>query len=360
MTSELRTALEDQLGAARVPPGDVARALRQGNRRRRLRRTVATAAVGAVAVAVGFAAARLSAPEVNTEVIDPAGVGQLDFSAGLRAYADPGGSIFLGGRELDASDLEYLDTDATATSAGLVFYDRGRPMLLAESGEVRALMEGAVEVQDDFHPTAKADSTAPLVAWATLRDGVATITVHDLASDTVVDSLDVDCGDCADLVIEALDDRVVLFRTDEETRMWEVGDESSQSFADAGTQVADLRNGVLLHDGPAPTSTASERFLAVRAPVDAQLTFDGRHVLNWSSLLQNTRSGEPPIRLEVGPEEGLGFWNIDTDGSVLVASLAGKYPDFVVHDCEIPSGECTKLGPLTPTGGDPMFIGNDM
>jgi hypothetical protein len=31
-----------------------------------------------------------------------------------------------------------------------------------------------------------------------------------------------------------------------------------------------------------------------------------------------------------------------------------------VFDCEVPSGRCAEVGPLVPTGGDPMFIGNDM
>ena len=50
---------------------------------------------------------------------------------------------------------------------------------------------------------------------------------------------------------------------------------------------------------------------------------------------------------------------MDTDGSMLVAH-AKRYPHFTVYDCEVPSGACTELGPLKPTGGDPMFIGNDM
>ncbi len=241
MTRELRTALEQQLNATRVPPGDLDRAIREGNRRRRSRRAAGVVVAGAAVVAVGFAAARLGAPEVNTEVIDPASLGPLDFSDGLRAYADPGGSIFLGGREFPAAELQYLDTDATATPYGVVFYDRGRPMLLAESGDFRPLVDGPVEFHDGFHPTAKADSTAPLVAWATLRDGIATMAVHDMARDDEVDALEVDCGDCDDLVIDALDDGVVLFRTGDETRIWRVGEEQSASFAGGGTRVADLR-----------------------------------------------------------------------------------------------------------------------
>ena len=57
----------------------------------------------------------------------------------------------------------------------------------------------------------------------------------------------------------------------------------------------------------------------VKAPVDATLTFDGRYVLDWSSRLRST-DGSPDLVLEKGPEKGLGFWAIDSDGSVLVAN----------------------------------------
>ena len=66
--------------------------------------------------------------------------------------------------------------------------------------------------------------------------------------------------------------------------------------------------------------------------------------------------------LEQGPTEqnALGFWAIDSDGSVLVAGPDGKYPHYLVYDCEVPSGACEELGPLVTTGGDPEFIGVDM
>lgn len=123
-----------------------------------------------------------------------------------------------------------------------------------------------------------------------------------------------------------------------------------------------MRNGTLLYDGPAPTGSDADRYLMTQAPVDATLTFDGRYVLDWSSTLRPVHAEDEPVRLEVGPHQrgALGFWAIDTDGSVLVAALAGKYPNYLVSDCEVPSGACVDVGPLKPTGGDPMFIGVDM
>jgi hypothetical protein len=235
-------------------------------------------------------------------------------------------------------------------------------MLLGEQGEVTALVEGPVESSEGFHPTAKADSRAPLVAWATLRDGTATLTVRDMSTGEEAGALDVACGDCDDLVIEALDEGFVFFRTSEGTRIWEVGRDVSFAFAGPQTRVVDVRSGVLLYDGPAPRSVYADRYLTFRAPIDAQLTFDGRYILNWSSVLQPTGTTGNPVRLEEGPtkEGALGFWTVDTDGSVLVATLTGKYPEYTVFDCEVPSGRCAEVGPLEPTGGDPMFVGNDM
>ena len=364
MSTLLRDALEERLSTLTPPAGDAARARLEGTRLRRRRRATAVAGAAAVVGACVLSLTQLvgsPGPSTNDTVRDYPALGRLDFSEGLRAYADPGGTIWLGGREFDASRLDYLDTDAVATPYGVVFYDDGRPLILGEDGEVQALVEGPVDAAAGFHPTAKADSVSPQVAFATRRDGVATITVRDLRTGEDAAALDVECGDCADLVIDALDDGVLLYRTGEETRFWEVGADTTSAFAGSGTRVGDLRGGTLLYDGPAPSGPEAGRFLALPAPVDATLTFDGRHVLDWSSTLRPTSTSDRPVVLEKGPRgKGLGFWALDTDGSVLVAALTGQYPEYTVFDCQVPSGRCQALGPLTPTGGDPMFIGSDM
>jgi len=67
--------------------------------------------------------------------------------------------------------------------------------------------------------------------------------------------------------------------------------------------------------------------------------------------------------LEQGPTKqyALGFWAIDSDGSVLVArpDEARGYPHYRVYDCAVPTGACEELGPLVTRGGDPEFIGVD-
>lgn len=362
MSTDLRTALTEHLDSVTPPAGDLDLVVRSGTRRRR-RRRVAVSAVSVVTVAVTafVASERLGDAVDDSLAADYPSLGAMDFSHGLRAYADPGREIHLGGRTFDASDLAFLDTDAVATPYGVVFYDGGRPMLLAESGEVSPLVEGPVEARSGFHPTAKMDSTSPQVGFATLHDGVATVTVRDLRTGEDVASHDVECGTCGDLVIDALDGGALFYRTGDGTMLWDVDEATTEPFAGSETRIADVRAGVVLFDGEAPGTNASRAWLLVRGAIDAQLTFDGRHILSWSSRLQPTQPGIEPVVLDAGPQqEGrLGFWTVDTDGSILVAAPGG-YPDFTVFDCEVPSGTCAEVGPLTPEGGDPMFIGNDM
>jgi len=355
-TTDLRRALEADLSAVVPPPGDLARATREGRRiRRRRRATAATAAVVAAA-AVTVVAVQVTG---GTTVRDPhpvAPLGRLDFSEGLRAYAAPGAEIHLGGRTFPASRMQFLDTDATATPYGVLFYDAGVPRLLGESGEVTDLEPGADTSSSHF--TSKVDSQGPLVAYGVVRDGQPTVTVRNLATDEVVGRHDIS----RDTVIDGLDAGVVLLRTPDGTTTWDSRTDAVQELAGRETRVADVRNGVILYDGSAPDGAAAAAYRLVKGAVDAQLTYDGQHVLDWSSVLQPTEPGGEPVRLEQGPAQrgALGFWAVDTDGSVLVATVTHRYPHYDVFDCEVPAGNCVKLGPLVARHGDPMFIGADM
>lgn len=361
-TTDLRELLERRIDDITPPAGDLAGARTTGRRIRRRRRTVTGTVAAAAVVAVGATALAVG---TGTDDGGPAGadrtgddaqyaaLGALDFSNGARAYGETSGRfIHLGGRRFPARDLEWLDTDAVATSEGVVFYDRGRPMLLEPSGDFSVLDDAPITRADAFHPTAKADGS--VVAWATLHDGTATITVHDLATGEDVASTDADCTGCRDLVIDAIDDGVVFVRDGDGTRTWDSATGEWADFAGPRTSVADVRNGVVLYDGPAPAEPGDWRLVA--GAIDAQLTFDGGHVLSWSSTLAPTTPDGAPIVL---PEGGAaGQWNIDSDGSILVFA----YHDggtTSLHDCEVPSGDCEEL-PVPEGDADVMFIGNDM
>lgn len=353
--TELRTVLEENLAAAVVPPGDPGRAVAEGRHLRRRRRQLGALAVASVVllIAGGIALLQGGSPTTDSTRIDP--VGRMDFSEGLRAYADPGVEIHLGGRTFPAGTLDFLDTDATATPYGVVFYDDGVPKLLDESGRVDDLEPGADTA--DHHPTAKVDSQRPFVAYGTTTDGTAEVVVRDLASDEVVARHEV----ANSTVIDGIDAGVVFLRTDEGTSVWDSTTGDEKSLAGRRTRVADVRNGVLLYDGPSPDGPAATSYRLVKGAIDAQLTYDGAYLLSWSNRLESTEGGAPVVlddgRTGAGP--GYGFWAVDTDGSILWAVPGGR-SSSTVFDCDVPSGRCTELGPLSTRGGDPEFIGVDM
>ncbi len=360
--SDVRDALHERLDSLDVPTGDLARARAEGDRMRRRRHGVAAAATASVGVAVvalvaalGGGASDVGRPETAREPAAVAPLGPLDLDGGLRAYLSPDGSeIHLGGRTFAKTDLEGIDTDAAATSQGLAYYAQGVPFLLDGSGESRPLEPGA-EPGGDFSPTAKSDAGGRTVAYGAVLEGRSTVVVRDLESNEAAYR-----EVSADTRIDGLDGGVVVLGDDTGTSLWDTTDDTVSALGGPRTRVADFRGGVVLYDGPAPAGPASADYRLVPGAIDSQLSFDGEHVLGWSGTLAPTRPGGRPIVLDQGPrDQGYAFWTFDTDGSVLLQVPArGSMAD--VWDCVVPSGRCEALDPVKVTGGDPMFIGNDM
>lgn len=345
MTTLLSDVLHEELDRVTVPPGDLAGVRRRGGRIRGVRRAAAGGAVAAVvALAVG-----LTQLGGSPGLRGIAPVGRLDYSHGLRAYADPGVVLHLGGRAIPYGDLQGLDTDAAATPDGIVYYRHGVPFLLEESGESRALEPDAEPAS--FGPTAKADSVHDWVAYGAVLDGRPSVVVRDTGTGEEIAHREVG----PDTVIDALDNGVVMLRDGAGTVAWDTASDTVQEVAGPKTRVADLRGSVLLYDGPRPDGPGAGTYRLVRGAIDAQLTFDGQYVLSWSSVLESTGSGGP-LRLDLPKESG--FFAVDTDGSIL-AVVGGQGPRAIVYDCE-ETGTCEKLGLLSGRGGDPEFIGNDM
>ncbi|MBF4766483.1 hypothetical protein ISU10_01725 [Nocardioides agariphilus] len=360
LDTQLRDLLDERLEAVAPPGGNMGSAVARGRVLRRRRRLLTGGAGAAALVAVAAVGAALmtgsgGGPRPDTAV-EP--LGQMDFSHGLQAYGDPGYTLHIGGRTVDASGLEWLDTDAVATEQGVVYYARGDLLLVQEDGTTKTLDKGA-RTPGRFRPTAKADASEPLVAYALEQDDAVVLKVIDTARDKVVASRVLDCGSCRGLVIDGIDSGAVFVRDADGTSIWRYGDSDELvPFAGSKTRVADVRSGTVLYDGPAPDTAESSSWHLVRGAIDAQLTYDGKYVLYWSSTLEPTDPSGSPVVLEQPPGKRSGFWSIDTDGTVLVAA-----PDkngFTIYDCEVPAGACEELGPLDPKGGDPMFIGNDM
>jgi hypothetical protein len=181
--------------------------------------------------------------------------------------------------------------------------------------------------------------------------------VIDTSNARVEATRELDCSvPCHGLVIDGIDSGSVFVRTSEGTQVWAYGeDEALAPFAGPKTNVADARNGVVLYTGPKPDGEAAAAWSLVAGQIDARLTYDGRHVLYWSSRLVPTDPAGQAITLGPGSVKDASFFTIDTDGSVLAITAQHR-----VYDCVVPSGACEEIGEVTSKGGDPMFIGNDM
>jgi hypothetical protein len=361
---QLRAAIDEHVGAAPVPPADLDAVRSRGQAVRRRRTTGLAAAAVVLVVTVGGAVAALDGSADRTRSDAPEPITGLDYSSGLRAFASPDadGELWLGGRAMPRRERAYLDTDAVATSFGLVWFDRAEgATLLREDGTEEPLGTGPASGLPGFRPSAKADASRPWVALTSAGDDAVTVHVYDGEAGRVVATTDAPCGDRpkCQVTVDSLDQGMVFLRQADGTVVWDVERDTLTPFGPPDLRVADVRNGRVLWTGarpdPGPRSPVAGWPLT-EGEIDAELSYDGRHVLYWSPVLEPTEPGGEPVRLDV---DGAIWFTFDTDGSVLAASQ-GRGSSAVVHDCEVPSGRCTEIGTIATRSGDPMFIGNDM
>jgi len=377
LEEQLRRSIADRLDQVVASP-DLPAVVARGRARRRLRwagaAMASTLALGAGAFAVQSLAGSGSVPagaDPRPEEFAP--VGQLDFTEGLRAYMspDPDGELWLGGRSFPVGSLEHIDTDATATPYGMLYFDRDqRAHLLREDGTDTPLAAAPETPSQDFHPSSKADARLPLVAWTEHGESAVTVRLYDLRAEDAVDSIVVACtpATCADVSVDAVDQGLVFVATAKGTYVWDPGAGGETRWTllgGPGTRVADARDKRILYTGPTPTPTPDgpidSSWSFTKGAIDAQLSFDGSHVLYWSTRLEPTTQDGEPIQLDVRAGD-LVWVTFDTDGSVLVAvpDAGSRGMTSTVSDCEMPSGLCTELGEVKTENGDPVFIGNDM
>jgi hypothetical protein len=369
---QLTDTIEHQLSTVTQPAPDLPGAVRRGRRIRRRRSLVAFALpVAAVtvltAVALGTAGTESTPPEAGSGPEKFAPVGMLDYSEGLRAFASPDadGQVSIGGKSFPVKDKGYLDTDATATPFGLVFFDRaGQAHLLAQDGTDRTLAPAPTRKGAHVRLSAKADVRLPLVAFTQPgADGVAVL-LSNLDTARPVDRIDVPCAgsECEKVRVDALDQGLVFVRTGAGTFVWDPDARQDAQWTLLGKgafRVADARDGHVLWSAapaePAADSPVSD-WKFIRGEIDAELSHDGRHVLYWSARLKPTTPAGRTIELSVKDAIWFAF---DTDGSVL-AAVGGVGQRSTVYDCELPSGACERIGSVSTNSGDPMFIGTDM
>jgi hypothetical protein len=162
--------------------------------------------------------------------------------------------------------------------------------------------------------------------------------------------------------VDGVDRGLVFVRTGEGTFVWNSGARGEKRWTLLGKgdfRVADVRSARVLWSGAPPTPVPDSPVADwnfTRGQIDAELSYDGRHVLYWSSILKPTEPGARTIRLKV---TDAGWFTFDTDGSVLAAAT-GPDQRSLVYDCELPSGACERIGSVSTRSGDPMFIGHDM
>ena len=376
----LTRTVADQVSKVPVPPPDLAGIRRRGRARRRPRMVGMVAAVAMASYGAFLIGQAIDKPDgqeatqgqdLQPQRFDP--VGSLNYAHGLRAFASPDedGDLSLGGRLFAQEDMGYLDTDATATPHGLVFFDRAQQAhLLREDGTDATLAPAPTGSVEHFRASSKADARLPLVAFTQPGDDGVQVLLHDLDTGRTVDTAQVPCSesDCQDVVVDGLDDGLVFVRTSEGTYVWNPdasGDDNWTLLGEGMFRVADVRNHRILWAYAAPSPAPDSPVAAwnfTEGEIDAQLSFDGEHVLSWSRTLQPTTPDGTTITLAV---EDAQWFTFDTDGSVLAAASRGQTGPTgvgvgIFYDCEIPSGTCTEIGTVTTQSGDPVFIGNDM
>ena len=353
--------IERHVDAVEAPRIDLAAVRRVGRRRARVR-TGLVAACLALLVGGGAYAVTVDRDGSHAEEIPPVDLPKMSFANGLQAWFNPDDNhVHMGGTEFDIGSVPSLDTSASTTPYGLVFFDEDQGVhLLRDDGSVRLLSEAPANPRS-FYPTVKFDAEHPLAAWLTRGADGTGLTVYRFgADDGLVGEFPAPC-DCEVMAMAGVDQGLVFVRGDGATWMLDPADGTDAAWQQvASAEVADVRNRVLLVEGQAPENTSLPgewRFAKAEGP-ESLLTFDGAHELYWSSTLRSTTPGEPPLELDLPPGKGWEFVNMDSDGSVMVARATNSGQTW--FDCDITTRECSEFDRSKIQSGDPGFIGNDM
>ena len=244
----------------------------------------------------------------------------------------------------------------------MVYADDGEVRLLEEDGSLKRLSSVRDQPQE-LYSTVKFDARAPRVAWLARDDSGVMLHVHEFLGEgsEAQYGTNIPCEgkDCRMLSVAGIDQGLQFVRRLDRDETLVFDDQGTLVATLEGFTVADVRNRVVLGQGTLPTGNPlgeGWRFVEAEGP-ESLLTFDGGHelLLEHDAPEHQWRDAAPARRTSQRHE----FVTLDSDGSVLVAVTAGTEPQRY-FDCELPSGECTPIGTLDSTSGDPIFLGNDM
>ena len=177
LANGITAAIEREAAAVTPPVMDLDAVRRRGNRRR-LTRAGVTAALVLTVVGGGYGVVSQLGDQERDKAKDaapPFAPAAMDFSAGARAYYDPDNSeMYLGGKRFPLSSVYGLDTDATVSSGGVVYFmSDQQPRLLQADGTVVDLASAPASPDSNFNPSATAEPGGNQVAWLTKGgDGV--------------------------------------------------------------------------------------------------------------------------------------------------------------------------------------------
>ena len=155
-----------QVDGVAPPPPDLSRIRSRGRTKARMRSGLAASGVGLGLAAAGALAVLQFGGDARREPLQPASVGQLSFSEGLRAFSSQDGeTMYLGGNQFPIEAIDGLDTEAVVTPEGLVYASEGQKYLLTDSGASYPLGAPAPGgAQSGYSSIVKYDATSSLVA----------------------------------------------------------------------------------------------------------------------------------------------------------------------------------------------------
>ena len=344
MSTELDTQLRDSLDrhvrAVAPPRPDVADLVRRGRRRRtwRLAGVSAITVAALVGIATIGAALMTGTDPGRGFVTQRGGLPIADGGAtGPQAVEGPTGlfvtrsRVYLGGRSY-AVKLPW-DTGAHVGRLGVAYPAPGshRPTLLTLSGTVRTLAQRPSFPSAVFDEWVAADGNGPLVAWAEHTDEATEIVAYDTARDEVVGRTTLRCHVDAEFGRYCprpyvVSDGTVFVSVFGGVRVWHPRDPTPGPLL--GADIAQAHHKVVstFEDrGRVPVDRIGPGWEQAQSPkgVEGILSYDGGWILDNGGNPKVVNWRDPTQTITYRPPGHVAASVFDTDGSVLVVTVAG-------------------------------------